>query len=119
MKGRITGTKAHDVLVRRQTTPPDNLVKRIVGYRSFVISSKTAVKYGTDHEADARHIYTVQQKNHHHNFTCRQSGFLIDSNDTFLGAPAGGVVDCGCCIIITQVFLATQLSWIDITIGYN
>ena len=96
-KGRITGTKAHDVLVRRQTTPPDNLVKRIVGYRSFDISSKTAVKYGTDHEADARHIYTVQQINHHQNFTCRQSGFLIDSNDTFFGASADGIVDCGCC----------------------
>ena len=96
-KGRITGTKPHDVLVRRETTPPDNLVKRIVGYRFFDLSSKTAVKYGTDHEADARHIYTVQQKKHHQNFTCRQSGFLIDSNDIFLGASADGVVDCGCC----------------------
>ena len=55
------------------------------------------MKYGTDHEAEARHIYTLQQKKHHHNFTCRQSGFVIDNNDTFLGASADGIVDCGCC----------------------
>jgi hypothetical protein len=29
--GRVTGTIAHDVLTRRDTTIPDNLVKRIVG----------------------------------------------------------------------------------------
>ena len=96
-KGRVTGTKAHDVLVRRQTTNPDNLVKRIVGYNTFDISSKPAVKYGTDNEAKARDIYSAQQGHQHQNFTCRQSGFMVDSRNPFIGASADGVIGCDCC----------------------
>ena len=48
--GRVTGTKARDVLTRRDTTIPENLVKRIVGYVSYDLSKKGAVKWGIQHE---------------------------------------------------------------------
>ena len=56
-KGRITGTKAHDVLVRRDSTPPDNLVMKIMDYKSYNLSKKDAVKWGLDNEAKVRHAY--------------------------------------------------------------
>ena len=37
-KGRITATKAHSVVHRRETTPPENLVKHLKGYDSRDLS---------------------------------------------------------------------------------
>jgi len=38
--GRVTGTKAHDVLTCRDTINSDNLVKRTIGYVSYDLSKK-------------------------------------------------------------------------------
>ncbi|XP_014666793.1 PREDICTED: uncharacterized protein LOC106808546 [Priapulus caudatus] len=38
-KGRITGTKAHSVVHRRETTDPCNLIRQIVGYVSMICLS--------------------------------------------------------------------------------
>ena len=43
-KGRITASKAHDILVRRQTTKPDNLVRLITGSKTYDLTEKKAVK---------------------------------------------------------------------------
>ena len=34
-KGRITASKAHRVLKRKESTPPDNLLKSIMGYEAY------------------------------------------------------------------------------------
>ena len=68
-KGRVMGTKAHDVLVRRDTT----------------------------NEGKARLIYSISQEEHHQNFSCRQSGLVIDHRNLCLGASADGIVCCECC----------------------
>ena len=37
--GRITASKFHDVIVRRDLTPPDNLVSAIMGYNQYDLSN--------------------------------------------------------------------------------
>ncbi|KAL3855785.1 hypothetical protein ACJMK2_014985 [Sinanodonta woodiana] len=56
-RGRITGTKAHDVLVIREDTLPDTLVKSIMGFSSFDLIRKPAVKWGINNEQKARHLF--------------------------------------------------------------
>ncbi|XP_022236830.1 uncharacterized protein LOC111084400, partial [Limulus polyphemus] len=95
--GRITASQAHDVLTRRVTTPADNLVKRIVGYSTYNLSSKNSVKWGIDHEEECRNAYVQHQQSTHTSFTCVPSGFVIDTNHPFLGASPDGIVSCQCC----------------------
>ncbi|XP_069108751.1 uncharacterized protein [Argopecten irradians] len=95
--GRVTGSKAHDVLTRKATTPPDNLVRKIVGYATYDLSKKEAVKWGIDHEAECRLAYSKHQEKMHESFTCRDSGFVIDAEHPFLGASPDGIINCQCC----------------------
>lgn len=95
--GRVTGTKAHDVLTRRDTTIQDNLVKRIVGYVSYDLSKKEAVKWGIQHEDECRQAYSSHQTHQHTNFEIELSGFAINSQHPFLGATPDGIISCDCC----------------------
>ena len=95
--GRVTGTKAHDVLTRRDTAIPDNLVKRIVGYVSYDLSKKEAVKWGIQHEDECRQAYSSHQTHQHINFKTELSGFAINSQHPFLGATPDGIISCDCC----------------------
>lgn len=72
--GRVTASKAHDVLTRRSATPPENLVNRIMGYNTYNLSKKEAVKWGIDNEDECRQAYTVHQTQQHVGFNCRASG---------------------------------------------
>ena len=95
--GRITASKAHDVLTLRPTTSPQNLVRRIMGYSSYDLSKKDAVKWGLDHEDECRTLFTGYMETAHPNFKCRPSGFKVNSNHPFLGASPDGVTSCDCC----------------------
>jgi len=96
-KGRVTGTKAHDILTRRETTCPDNLTMRILDYKSYNLNQKEAVRWGLDTEAKARDIYAKHYNELHSNFNCSASGLLISEKHPFFGATADGVVNCSCC----------------------
>ncbi|WAR26954.1 ING4-like protein [Mya arenaria] len=100
-KGRITATKAHDVLTLKDSTCPDNLVMRVAGYKSYDLSKKDCVKWGLDNESSARDMYQQHVKSQHSNFGCSQSGFLVSETSPYLGATADGVVSCVCCGIGT------------------
>lgn len=95
--GRITASKAHDVLVRKETTPAANLVKRIAGYSTYDLSKKQSVKWGVDHEDECRQAYTNHQQNHHLDLTCSPCGFFIHTSHPFLGVSPDGIVNCTCC----------------------
>ncbi|XP_021342823.1 uncharacterized protein LOC110443137 [Mizuhopecten yessoensis] len=95
--GRVTGSKAHDVLTRKSTTKPDNLVKRIAGYATYDLSKKEAVKWGIDHEEECRRAYQHHQQKGHASFTCEDSGFVVKPAHPFLGASPDGIVSCQCC----------------------
>ncbi|CAC5420381.1 unnamed protein product [Mytilus coruscus] len=94
--GRITASKAHDVLVRKATTAA-NLVKRIAGYSTYDLSKKQSVKWGVDHEDECRQAYTNHQQNHHLDLTCSPCGFFIHTIHPFLGVSPDGIVNCKCC----------------------
>ncbi|XP_041374186.1 uncharacterized protein LOC121387226 [Gigantopelta aegis] len=95
--GRVTASKAHDILTCRDTTSPDNLVRRIVGYVSYDLSKKEAVKWGIDHEDECRVAYSKHQTGSHVDFHCNPSGFVINTDHPFLGASPDGYIDCQCC----------------------
>ncbi|CAG2215690.1 unnamed protein product [Mytilus edulis] len=95
--GRVTASKAHDVWTRKDTTSPDVLVKRIVGYSSYDLSKKAAVKWGVDHEEECRQAYITNQSTQHIDFECNLSGFTINNQHPFLGASPDGITNCQCC----------------------
>ena len=94
--GRITGSKFHDVIVRRDSTPPDNLVSAIMGYNQYDLSKKKEVRWGVDHEDVARKAYIDRMTASHNNFSCRLAGFVVDDKKPFLGASADGIATCDC-----------------------
>ncbi|XP_069128374.1 uncharacterized protein [Argopecten irradians] len=65
-QGRITSSNLGSVFNRKETTPPDNLVKVLCGYISF---DNRFVKLGRDHEPAARNVAVEksasQSTNHH------------------------------------------------------
>lgn len=96
-KGRITASKAHEVLTLRPTTCPDKLVARIIGYKSYDLSKKEAIKWGLDNESLVRDAYSQNASQQHLNFSCQLSGLLISQSNHFLGASPDGLVECDCC----------------------
>lgn len=96
-KGRVTGSKVHDVLHVTDRGNKDNLVRILSGCKTYDLSRVAAVKWGVSNEANARKLYISEQEKHHADFTCTQVGFIIDHNNPFLGASPDGVINCSCC----------------------
>ena len=96
-KGRITGTKAHAVLTRRNDTPPENLTMRIMDYKSYDLSGKKEIRWGLDNEDLAREKFVALMSSTHNSFNCRKAGFIISKQMPFLGASPDGVIECQCC----------------------
>ncbi|XP_067655510.1 uncharacterized protein [Haliotis asinina] len=96
-KGRITGTKAHDILVMKKTTDPKNTIMKVMGYNTKDISKKSAVAWGSDNEARARKQYVKHQSTQHTQFACRAVGLLISCQRPYVAASSDGTVVCTCC----------------------
>lgn len=95
--GRITASKAHDILVRKDSTSPGNLVRRIAGYSAYDLSKNAAVKLGTETEEECRQAFTTDQAKNHLNFKCQLSGFVFDPDHPFLGVSPDGTISCDYC----------------------
>ena len=75
---------------RRDDTPPDSLVLRLLQPKRF---STPATRYGIDMEPIAIAEYLKYQHTHGHTaLTVSSSGFLVCSSHPFLGASPDGVV---------------------------
>jgi hypothetical protein len=96
-KGRISASKFHDVVVRRDSTNPKNLVLRIIGNKSYDLSSKSEVKWGLNNEEKARNEFIDCMRSDHPDLQVAGSGLLVSKEYPFLGASADGIVTCGCC----------------------
>ncbi|XP_067678814.1 uncharacterized protein [Haliotis asinina] len=96
-KGRITGTKAHSILVMKDNTDPANRVSSIMGYDTRDLSKVNAVAWGIDNEDKARKCYLKHQAGHHRDFKCRSAGILISASKPYIGASSDGTVSCSCC----------------------
>ena len=96
-KGRITASKAHDILVRKQTTNPNNLIKLVTGSKCYNLSNMKPVKWGQNNEEKAKLAYICKMKTTHKSLQVNQSGLLIDYKKPFLAASPDGYVKCNCC----------------------
>ena len=90
-RGRITSSNFHDVLVRKATTPPDNLVKRLMSYEAF--HGTAATEHGKRHEDYTRRTYrSYRNYPGHTGLTVQPSGLTLHDTMSFLGASADGLV---------------------------
>ena len=89
---RLTSSLFGAVLQRREDTPPDNLVLRILQEKQF---SSPATEWGRQKESIACQEYVAHQHTHgHRELLVTPSGFLISETQPFLGAsPDGAVYD--------------------------
>lgn len=95
--GKNNSFKAPDILVRKDSVSPDNLVMRIAGYSAFDFSKNAAVKKVTETEEECRQAFTTHQAKHHLNFMRQLSGFVIDPYHPFSEVSPDGIISCDCC----------------------
>ena len=85
-KQRLTSSNFGAILKLKPSTRPDNLLKDILGYRTF---QSAYTNWGIKHEAAARRQYMNRTKNN-----VEQCGLIINSEYPYLGAsPDGLIVD--------------------------
>lgn len=91
---RITASNFGSVARRKVTTPPDSLLKDVMGYRTF---DTKYVKWGRNHEAAARRTYINIMKKTHPGINVKMSGLMVNCAYPHLGASPDGLVHCGHC----------------------
>lgn len=94
--GRITGSVAHRVFARRDTTDPSSLLNEIMG-RSIFDDNKLPpqIKYGRMHEEDALKHYVTIERLKTAKFSIRKTGLVLLNNYPFLGASPDGITSTG------------------------
>eukprot|EP00106_Octopus_bimaculoides_P017496 XP_014784938.1 PREDICTED: uncharacterized protein LOC106879765 [Octopus bimaculoides] len=90
-KGRITSSSFGHVFVRKDTTPPDNLVKQVMGYNNEFKNSH--ISWGISHEPAVRRLYTKRIQAVHPNTSVKDCGLIINPSYPYLGASPDGLVD--------------------------
>ena len=92
--GRITASKVHDVLTRRNTTDPKNLTCRVLGYGGHFTTPAT--QWGLDTEAEALAVYERTMLPYHPEVSVKRTTLLFSQTYPYLGASLDGVKNCGC-----------------------
>ncbi|XP_041379096.1 uncharacterized protein LOC121391584, partial [Gigantopelta aegis] len=90
-EGRITATVAHDIKTRRETTPTEGLLNRIMKYNETDISKMDAVSFGLSNEPKAKMLYCEIMKRNHNQFELKDSGLVIDATCPIFAASPDGV----------------------------
>lgn len=67
--GRLKASIFHDVYVRKESTDPKPLLKRIMGYEQNDLSHIPAINWGVQNESTARQQYTTIMSTDHEGFT--------------------------------------------------
>ena len=88
--GRITASK---VLTRRNTTDPNNLTCRVLGYGGHITTPAT--QWGLLTEAEALAVYETTMLPFHIELNVKRTGLLLSETYTYLGASSG-VRKCSC-----------------------
>ena len=92
--GRITASKVHDVLTRRNATDPKNLTCRVLGYGGHFTTPAT--QWGLDTEAEALAVYETTMLPFHPEVSVKRMGLLLSQTYPYLCASPDGVRKCGC-----------------------
>lgn len=93
--GRLTASCFHDIVSRKNTSSPDNLVMRFLTRKD--ISNIPAIKWGIDNKDKAREAYVMKMSSSHNEFTCSPAGLVITPQYLYLGASPDGFTQCECC----------------------
>lgn len=93
--GRLTASLFHRVATLKDSTSPTSLISHIMGYSSSI--STTAMKWGIDHEEEARREFIGLEQQNHKNFSVRKSGLVVNNSWPYLGATPDGIAECSCC----------------------
>lgn len=94
--GRLTSSQFGSVMSRKPATPPDNLVKSIMGFTPYF--ETPATRWGKVKEVAARRQYfNVMQKVHSHMTVTGDCGLVISLTEPFLAASPDGLVQCPDC----------------------
>lgn len=95
-KGRITSSNFGLVCKKRKDTPPEGMMKTVMGYRDFKVP---ATEWGKKHEPAARRTYTRELKTTHndHNVQVTIPGLVVNPQLPYLGCSPDGVVTCEQC----------------------
>ena len=93
--GRITSSMAQKILRRKPTTPPDNLVRSILGldgsFQRRPMSTADPRQHGLNMEAKARNAYVAYQAQQGSPVTVTQHGLFVDDQLPFLAASCDGL----------------------------
>ena len=95
-KGRLTASLFHDVFVRKPTTDPVPLLKKIMGYEQNDLSYIPSIRWGIQNENTAREKYATLLSTEHENFTCNLTGLWVNPLYPHLGVSPDGVTSCSC-----------------------
>ena len=91
---RLTASNFGHVVKRKVDTPPDSLLKSLMGYRTF---DSKYVEWGRNHEAAARRTYISIMKKTHPGVNVKKCGLLVNNEYPHLGASPDVLVHCGHC----------------------
>lgn len=94
--GRITGSVFKLVCRTNVKKPAKSTIMRIC-YPELNRTTSKAMQYGNDMEAIARKMFIDGMGRKHENFSCVQSGLVIDPLCNFFAASPDGVCKCDCC----------------------
>ena len=94
-KGRITASKFAQVS-RTGVEGSLSILKTVMQYTPL-LSNVPAIKWGVQHENDARQEYVEQTQQEHILFECHPAGLTVHPDYPHLGASPDCLISCSCC----------------------
>ena len=95
----ITSSNFGQILNKRPTTPPDNMLKQFCGYQT--LPRTVQLSYGLKYESRARKLYMKQHQKKcgegNKLVTVKSVGLVVSPKMPFLGASLDGLVECPKC----------------------
>ena len=90
---RLTSSRFGEIVKRKETTPPDNLLAGLMGYRKQKeLGGVPSIKWGVKNEPKARDEYIKHMKSKGHDISWRHSGLNLHPAYAFIGASTDGKV---------------------------
>ena len=96
-KGRLTASKFFQICHTRTERPSISLLKDVMQYTQSQTHQVPALKWGVEHEDEAREQYVELSHQQHHLFEYHAAGLSVSPDYVHLGASPDGVVSCSCC----------------------
>ena len=94
--GRITASKLRSATHTDVSQPSSSLIRSICYPEAYRFST-VATSWGIEREKTARGQYVKSCSDKHIDLKVRESGFVISTAHSFLGATPDGIITCNCC----------------------